>query len=475
MSTDAINSAVAGINVTMAQINLLSQNISNASTPGYTNKTVSQTTDILGNPQLGSVQRAVDTALQASLNGATGTQNQLNVTVNTLSQLETAFGTPAADTSLAAAITNLQTAFQNLSTTPDQAPLESAAVTAAGQVATTLNTYSQTVSTATSSVQTQLQQGLTTVNQTLQSIATLNTEITQAANTQDVTNLQDQRDQAVSTLAGYMNVTTFTKADGALAVYSADGTPLVDAQVGTVGIGGSGGLQVTNPPSGPQAISVSSGTISGLLTMQNTTLPQVQSQLDDIARALTVQFNSINVPLFNDAGTLPLNGAGGLPATTTNPANATQVAGYAGRIAVNQLVSGDPSVLHDGAVAPNLTSAATALAPGDATVINRELAIFSNNSVGFTASTGLPATGSLEGVASDFIASQSNQVANAQTALTSQQALTQTLQSKLSSQTGVSIDSEVAQLEVLQNSYAASARVLTTAIGLFNALITAMG
>ena len=48
MPVDALNSALAGLDVTKARIDLISQNIANAQTVGYTDKTVTQATDGLG-------------------------------------------------------------------------------------------------------------------------------------------------------------------------------------------------------------------------------------------------------------------------------------------------------------------------------------------------------------------------------------------------------------------------------------------
>src|SRR5450432_2938783 len=102
MSTNAINLALAGLDVTRARIDTLTRNITNANTPGYTTKTDTATTGAMGQVQLGSVTRSVDNALLQSLRSSTGTQNQLQSTVTLLSQVETAFGTPAAATSLSA-------------------------------------------------------------------------------------------------------------------------------------------------------------------------------------------------------------------------------------------------------------------------------------------------------------------------------------------------------------------------------------
>jgi flagellar hook-associated protein 1 FlgK len=478
MSTNAINLALAGLDVTRARIDTLTRNITNANTPGYTTKTDTATTGEMGQVQLGSVTRSVDNALLQSLRSSTGTQNQLQSTVTLLSQVETAFGTPAAATSLSAQLTNLQSAFQDLSVNPEKTSLLNSVINAGDSVARTLNNLTQTVGQVSADATAQLKQSVTVVNQTLQSIATLNDQISTQSTVNDVTDLQDQRDVALNTLSGLMDITTFTQPNGAISVYTRDGKPLVDAAVATVSLGGSTGLQWNSASSASSPIRVGSGTIAGILSVQTTTVPAVQSQLDDMARTLTVEFNAINVPLFSDNGTAPLAGVNpALPISGANPANPGQLAGYAGRIKVDQTVRNNPSIIHDGAVAPSGVGpvvAGAALAPGDTSVIDQAVALFSRTNVAFTASTGLPATGNLIQVGSDFVANQATARANAENSLTSEQALVSAVQDKISAASGVNVDDQVAQLQVLQNAYSANARVMQASKDMYTTLFNAI-
>lgn len=476
MTLDALNLALAGVDVTHARINMLAQNISNAQTDGYTVKTQGQVTGTLGLAVLGPVQRNVDAFLQSSLNTAQGNANQLSASVDLLSNIETSFGTPDADTSLSSSITNLQNAWQNLSVNPEQSSLYSSVISAAGAVARNLNSLSQTISTTQSSAQTQIAQDVTVVNQTLQAIDAINHDIIAHNGTEDVTNEEDQRDQLINKLAGMMDIKTYTKADGSAVIYTADGKPLIDATVATIGAGGATGITWSIPTQAPSPVRVSSGSLAGLLNLQNTTLPGIQSQLDDVARSLTVEFNTVNIPLFSD-GAGALNGTTLVPtapATETNPADPLQVKGYAARITVNSTVAANTAILHDGAVPPALTTAAPALLTGDTSVINTAVNLFNRNDIAFTSTTGLPATGSFVKVTTDFVAAQSALRANAQSSLDSENALIQTIQNKISAQSGVNVDDQVAQLQVLQNAYSANARVMATCKELFDTLFQAI-
>jgi flagellar hook-associated protein 1 len=458
MSVNSINASLAGLQVTKARIDTLSRNISNAQTPGYSKKISNQTTGPLGGVELSPIRRNVDQALARSLCEATGSQNQLQTTVNLLTQLETAFGTPEANTSLSSQITNLQNAFQNVSVSPEKASLYNAVIDAANGVARTLNQLSQTATSVGQEAVTQLAQDLTTVNQTLISLNDVNNQIVANSGT-DVTDFEDQRDQLLLTLSGLVDITTFNKPSGAIAVYTRDGKPLVDGSVATLSLGGTTGVTWSLPNSAPVPLKVGSGTIGGVLGLLNTTLPAVQDQLDDIARALTVEFNAIDVPIFCDPGNIPF---------VATPA---LVDGYASRIAVNPTVT--QQVIHDGAPQAWILVPGPALLPGDTTNIDNAIALLDRTNVAFSAA-GLPTSGNIAQVATDFIASQSLQRANAEDALGAQKTLQQTLQSKMSADSGVNVDDEVAQLAVLQNAYSANARVLQTTNDLFMALFNSV-
>jgi flagellar hook-associated protein 1 FlgK len=459
MSTDALNLALAGLDVTRSRIDTLTRNISNAQTEGYVRKVDSQTVGALGTVELGPVRRAVDESLRNALNSTTATQNQLQVTVDLLGKIESVFGTPSANTSLSSKIVDLQNAFQNLAADPEKSALYGSVIDAANGVTQSLHDLTQVVTDTNADVQGQLQLDVTTFNQSLAALNDINKRIVAHSGNEDITDLQDQRDRLISTLSGLMDITTFTKPSGEIAVYTSNGKPLVDLGiVSTVSLGGATGLIWNSPPSAPAPIKVNTGTMAGLLNLQNTTLPGIQAQLDDIARALTVEFNAINVPLFYEPGVMPFN-----PASVT---------GYAGVIAVNPTVT--QSVIHDGAAPALALVSGPVLAPGDTTFIDQAVALFNRTNVAFTAATGLPATGNIAQVATDFISRQSVQRANAEDTLNSEKSLQQILKNKLSAASGVNIDDEVAQLTVLQNAYSANARVLQASRDMFTTLFNAV-
>jgi flagellar hook-associated protein 1 len=78
------------------------------------------------------------------------------------------------------------------------------------------------------------------------------------------------------------------------------------------------------------------------------------------------------------------------------------------------------------------------------------------------------------GFAAAFTSDVAARASNANSDQTSKQTTTTALQQRLSSQSGVNVDEETAQLATLQNLYAASAKVITTVNAMFQSLIQAV-
>jgi flagellar hook-associated protein 1 FlgK len=287
-------------------------------------------------------------------------------------------------------------------------------------------------------------QAVSDVNAALKKINDLNTSIATQSNGIDTTDLEDQRDQALLQLGGLMDFTMFKQSNGSIAIYSKQGMPLLDHTVHPISVTGIGTKPAVLPD--PPVVVIKTGSLGGLLNVRDTQIPQLEGQLDDMARALTQAFsdppppaappNGVGVELFNDGG-----------GTTYSAASAT---GYARRISVNVAIRTNPELIRNSA------------SLGDTTTIDRAVALFSRTDIAFTAN-GLPATGSLTQVATDFIAAQSSARQNAQAGVDNQTALKESFETKLSSLTGVNLDQEMAELIVFQQAYAANARMIQTA------------
>jgi flagellar hook-associated protein 1 FlgK len=302
----------------------------------------------------------------------------------------------------------------------------------------------------------------------------------------------------VNTLSQLLNIRTIEQPNGDLTVFTANGltlptrggaTPFTAGNASTSaasfypngGIPGImlDGADVTNQMTG--------GQIGADITLRDTTLPTAQAELDEFSEGLASRFSAQGLTLFSDP-------SGNVPTPGGTPAQAGYV-GFAGTIQVNPAVSATPSLVRDGT---RNATAATGFTPnpsggpaGFTTLISNVLnfALGSQASSGVTQptmnTTGLGASGTLSasfGAAGDtlsafatsLVSSQSQQSALTTSQLTTEQALQTSLNAKVTSVSGVNMDTELSQMLTLQNAYGANARVISAVQSMFTSLLQAV-
>ncbi|MES5481248.1 flagellar hook-associated protein FlgK [Bradyrhizobium sp. INPA03-11B] len=121
-----------------------------------------------------------------------------------------------------------------------------------------------------------------------------------------------------------------------------------------------------------------------------------------------------------------------------------------------------------------LTVGNSVLSAGSATVVNA-LSSALTGSTNFAMAGGLGATtGSFTDYAAAIVANVAGKATQASATYTAKQTAQSTYASSLSSQSGVNIDQESANLSALQNKYAAASQIITAINAMFSALMTAM-
>jgi flagellar hook-associated protein 1 len=156
------------------------------------------------------------------------------------------------------------------------------------------------------------------------------------------------------------------------------------------------------------------------------------------------------LPVFTDAGSLY---------TGKITSSGLQMTGLAGRITVNSALLGDPSKLTVYNTSPVTPS-------GDTTRSDFLYSQLTAGSFTYAPQTGLGSTttpfkGTITSFMQQFLSLQSNASSTATQLQQGQDVVVSTLQQKFQSSAGVSIDTEMANLISLQNSYAANAHVMS--------------
>lgn len=482
MPIGALNTALSGLQVAQQLLDVTGQNISNAQTPGYTKKTLPLTTQVIGSSvsvQSGIITRSVNQGLQTDVWNADSNSSYWTNQSSYLSNIDKVSGSPTTNTSMAALLSTVANDFSQLSADPSNAIEQQQTVNDAQAFASSINNYANYVQQERNHTQTDITQSVQTINTALQQVAQLNQQIAQATYAgQSSADLADQRDQAIQTLAGQMNISTFTRGDGVMVVQTANGQLLADTVAQPVSFTSSTlGVNSYYPSSangvivgaGAQAFDLAAGspggTLGSLLNLRDQVLPQQQTQLDELAEQTANAFQAAGVKLFSDlSGNIPVNVPG-------------SYVGFAQQIQVNPAVSTTPALVQQG------TGGGPPLQPGDNTmitgVINNVFGVaqtFNTTGLGpnLAMTTGLPAGATLQSYAGQIIAAQANGSAQATSQQTSDSAYTTALQQSLSNTSGVSLDTEMANMLVIQKSYGACAQMVKTVNQIMNDLMTAV-
>jgi flagellar hook-associated protein 1 FlgK len=463
--TTALLAATSGLRAAQTGIDLVSRNVANATTVGYTRKTVVQTPLIVGGEgqgvQLGQIQRQVNERLQVEVRNGLSETTMLQVQDDFLSRFELAFGKPGDNTTISNQLHALADAFRQLSTNPDVITTQTTVISKAEVLANGLNTLADRVQGLRSEAEDQIKTSVDIINAKLAAIDDLNAQIAQAQSLgQSTPDLEDRRDQFLNDLAKEIDISYFKRSNGEIWIQTKNGTALLDVTVHTLSFNATPVITpLQSYPLGLDGVmidgqditsTITGGRLRGLFDLRDTILPQAQLQLDSLAATLTTSLTGQDLELFNDGG------------ATFNVANTT---GYANRITVNQTVKDEPWRTRDGTVVavPNTNT-------GNADIPLAIVNMFESLQT-FPGTTGLGTSFTLEGYGAAFIAFQATQRANINDAMTNKSVLTESLQTRLTNDSGVNVDRELALMIELQNSYSANARMVQAVKEMFDELL----
>lgn len=357
----ALETALSGLHATQAQIQVVSSNVANVQTPGYSREVLPQETVVTASAvgvSTGAVQRVIDQVLNNNLVSQTTTANAASTLATFTKQIETLLGQVGSGATINNALNQFSSALQAAATTPQDPVAQGAAVSAGQALAQTLNQLSTGVQNIRQGTDVALGADVNLINNELKSIAATNAQISQlTAERQSTAALEDQRDQALKQVSQLIGVTSFTTSDNEMVVLTTQGQNLVDtAGAGVLSYTVSGNINANTVLSGLTlngvdiTSTVDSGAMGSLLRIRDTILPGLTAQLNQFANNL---FNATAVtqsgvrlattggnPAAGDTFTATVDGTtyttAGLPAnpTMTDVANALNVQFRGATIAV---------------------------------------------------------------------------------------------------------------------------------------------
>jgi flagellar hook-associated protein 1 FlgK len=484
--TRALSNANSGLAASAFRADIAAGNIANASTAGYVRREVVTTENRVGGQgngvRVASVERQQDFALSALRRDADASFGRANIIANTYNEINRELGEPGEDYGLFASFESLEANFRDLAATPESPALQNAVLSASTELVYQFNGLSSMADTLRNDADANITRSVDIVNSALNQIDKLNDDIGGLNEiTGDAVALEDERQRLIDTIAEIIPINSIKREGGQVEITTNTGAFLLAGnvrelsfqQVGVVAPGASyadetGGLsglfvgdQDLTPGTGG-SFALSSGTLAGHFAVRDSVVPDFITKLDSLAADLVTRFSDDGLDVTKAPGAPGIfTDAGGAP-------NSANLPGIAGRLRLNSAVDpaqgGDIARFRDGV-------GSSAVGPtGEAGLINGYLDVLGASNTAPAESGFTGSFSSIELVASLSSVIGENRVrhdALSASALTRSNIL---FDSEIA-QSGVDTDREMQSLLVIEQSYAANARVIQTIGDMFDRLL----
>jgi len=461
--TTALNNAISGLGVVGRSAQQVSSNIANALTPGYGKRELMQSSVAYGGVQIDGVRRVVNPVVLSDRRLADAIVAQGAVAVGFHDRVQTLLGAPDDPGALTGRLATLEGRLLETSSRPDSGTRLQAVVDGATDLVGRINGIGAGIQAERAGADRAIARDVETLNVTLQQINQLNGSIVRlSGRAGEINTLLDQRQVLIDRIAEIVPLRQIPRDRGALALTTTGGQVLLDSRPATLAFTPANAVTPGTSLAGGELSGLSidgqvvdmtgvpgrmdGGRLAASFNLRDTLAPQAQADIDAFARDLIQRFEATGVDPTRAPGDAGLFTDAGGPLAVAPPA------GIAQRLSLNGLVDpaqgGLATRLRDGlgAVTVGVVGNATLLQSiSDALTGPRAIPLGINASASDYAAGLLSANGGAL-----FRAEQSQTFAqNRANALREQELLN-----------GVDTDQEMQKLLLIEQSYAANARVI---------------
>ncbi len=323
---DLLSTSVSGLLAFQQALDVTSNNIANASTPGYSVETANLTEAPGQSSGIGfigsgvdvqSITRTYNEYLAQQVRSSQASYSSSNTLATQAGQVDNMLSDSS--TGLTATLQSFINSLQTVASTPTSTSARQALLNQAQSLAQQLTSYDSQISQYGSQLESQLSSDVTQVNTITANIASLNQQIAaQSTNGQTPNQLMDQRDQLITQLSKYVSVQTATESNGSMDVYIGTGQALVTggtaAKLSTVaGAYDPTQLDVAISGGGTTAditSEISGGELGGLLSARSQVLDPARNAIGQVSVAVASIVNQ------QQQSGMDLTGAQGQPMFT---------------------------------------------------------------------------------------------------------------------------------------------------------------
>lgn len=317
----SLSNALSGMNSTQKGLEILSNNVSNAGTPGYHRQTlglIDKNTIQSSFVNSAGVKRAFIASLQKQYSVTISSLGYSDLRATYLAQIEQLLGKPGDVAALSTVYQNFENSLQTLVTSPDDYATRANVVSNAQNLVETLNRLTKEIQTLRTDSETQLADNVNNLNKMLSSLADINNKLRDFS-VQDSARLAllDERDRLVADISELVDVRVEYRSNDSVALMTNAGLGLLDNGATIFEFTSAGilnansqfsvdknknkvGTLIATTPSGYQINvieqnMISSGRIGALIEMRDISLVELQGQLDDIAASISQALSTITI------------------------------------------------------------------------------------------------------------------------------------------------------------------------------------
>jgi flagellar hook-associated protein 1 FlgK len=323
----------SALTVSQAGIQVAGNNMANAATPGYHRQsihlipthgeTLGRSSQVGTGVQLQAIRREIDVALQARLRNAVSQENRDLINQRFLTSIET-IQNELTDNDMSSLLSTFFNSFSELANNPDDNAVRSVVIQQGQNLASRIGSLRDDYNLVLKEVDRSLEATVTQVNDLLDRIARVNSEITQTEGPSggQANSLRDQRDLLIDELSQYLDMTAIEQPNGS-----------VDLLVGSTpillgGVSRGVALRTESAANGTDVsvrvaddgttLQISGGQIGGLLNQRDGTIRPVIDDLDTFAGQLIYQVNRLHSQGQARVGFTSVAGTYAVDDTTTN-------------------------------------------------------------------------------------------------------------------------------------------------------------
>ncbi len=469
--SSAIYTARSGLQVSSLRADIVATNVANATTPGYVRRSVTLSETIVDGRSAGvrsdGVARASDNAIKTQRRELTSGLAQASVLSSTWKSISARVGDSVSGTGIFKNFSTFETALSRAVASPESQTAASSLLEAARGITQELNSLSEMVEIQRAEADREIADGVDVVNAALEKIEDLNTRLARINRTSgEAAALVDERQRALDTVAEYLPIQTVDRDFGAIDVLTTEGVFLVAGRArqieftpssafgpsDTLAGGDLSGMSVDGvvmTPGAPSFGAVSGGLFGALFTLRDQDLPALSAQLDTIANDLITRLSDDSL----DPTKTP-----GEQGIFVDPDIAAG-AGLAGRISLNAAIDpqqgGSTWRLRDG------LGAVASGPPGNNTILSALYDAFS--AVRSINANGLQGAYSSTELAAQLASVTGQKRIQHEAVVSSTQTQHAILVEVEQNETGVDIDTQMQDLILVEQAYAANARVIEVA------------